>query len=129
MASSVELASYRIIKLDYTLSGDYDGKIQIQPTVHFFSPADGSPHIRCCYKLNIVSDPSDVFSFIITAEGIFDVPELPLLEDGNFDAEKLVPITDTMAQKLVESVEAISGNLGIPVLHLKFEKQANKEEA
>lgn len=126
MASSVELSRYRIIKVDYSLSGDYDGKIQIKPTIQFFSPSDGSPRVRCCYTLNIVSDSPDVFSFVITAEGIFVVPELPLLENGDFDADKLVPITDTMAQKLVDSVEAISSNLGIPVLRLKFEKKANE---
>lgn len=120
MASGIELSRYRITKLTYDLSDDYDGTLKINPTIQFSTPADNSPHIRCEYTLEMVGDPSDVFSLTIKAEGVFDVPELPLMDDGSLDMKVIHSIMRIMEQKLVESVETLTKNFGIPVLHLKI---------
>lgn len=120
MASGIELTQYRITKLIYELAGDYDGTLKIDPTIQFSTPSDNSPHIRCEYTLEMVGDSPGVFSLIIKAEGIFDVPELPLMPDGTLDMDTIHPIMRIMEQKLVESVETLTKDFGLPVLHLKI---------
>lgn len=119
MASSIELSRYRITKVDYTLSGDHEGALKIEPFVQFGVPSDGSPHIRCEYTLEMSGDPPEVFSFVITAEGIFDVSEVSLMPDGTLDTAQLQPIMRIMEERLIGSVETLTKDFGIPAVHLK----------
>lgn len=119
MESGIELTQYRITKVSYNLSGDYDGTLKINPTIQFSVPSDNRPHIRCEYALEIVDDQSSAFSLTVKAEGIFDVPELPELESGSFDMYIAGPIMRIMEQRLIESVETLTKDFGIPVLHLE----------
>lgn len=126
MASGIELTQYRITKITYELSGDYDGTLKINPTIQFSVPSDSSPHIRCEYTLEIVGDPVGVFSLTIRAEGTFDIPKFPALEDGSLDMDITHPVMRIMEQNLIKSIETITKDFGIPALRLKVAPQ-NKE--
>lgn len=127
MASSVELKQYRITKVDYVLTDDYNSTLQIEPTIRFWIPSDHSAHLRCEYTLKIKGDPQEVFSLAITADGIFDVPELPLLPDGDLDTSKTAPVTAIMEQKLIASVTELTKEFGISPLELEVVPTKNEK--
>lgn len=126
--SRAELKQYRVIALEWELKGNFNGTIQVEPEIQFAIPADRSPLIRCQYKLDIEDVENKALSLSITTEGIFAVDVLPEKEPGTLDRERLTPITDIMEQELIQSVEKITGDFGIPPMTLALATETQKEE-
>lgn len=123
MASNdVTLTQYRLVGLHWDLKEDFSGTLHVEPEIQFGIPTDRSPMVRCQYKLDITGKDSELMFLSITAEGIFKVTQLPEVKPGVLDRERLIPITDVMEQKLIESVERITQDLGIPKLTLTLSK-------
>lgn len=117
-AADVKLNRYRVIKLHWELNGKFNGTIQVDPDIQFAVPADKRPLIRCQYTLDISGLTDEALKLFITAEGIFEVKELPEIGPDGLDRKKLTPITDIMEQKLIASIEKITSDFEIEGMKL-----------
>lgn len=116
----VKLIQYQIVKLNWELNGEFNGTLQVEPEIEYALPADRRPLIRCRYKLDISGIKNDALRLAVTAEGIFEVKELPESEPGVLDRKQMTPITDIMEQKLIESVGNITKSFDVPEMVLEL---------
>ncbi len=128
MDAAYELKEFRVVRLKYDMEDGFSGRLSIRPEVTYAVPQGrDKPLVRCRYELDIKGEgdqDGSELTFHILGQGIFELKELPQeVEPGKVDQKALDPLKAVMEEKLIQAVEQITTDFGIPPLKLKVTQE------